>query len=242
MLSTLRSLFKRGGRRSEARRSIQSGDDLSRLHPPDDPNDVEGWDRYSVVQAQMGFAPRLYDMMIDDRDLVRVMNAEGTSHVLCAGCGVSQEPQALAEAGFQVVALDISPRAIEITQRLDLYSEAFEGFCDPDMRREGGQVEFVVGDFFDLEVCPGPFDVIIERRTAQLFAKDDLGGAMSVLANRLIPNGIFLSHCHDGGWKPPVEPNHFTKPWFEEHGWAIWNGSPGEKPSGQVAWLDISTG
>jgi SAM-dependent methyltransferase len=184
----------------------------------------------------------MYDMMIDDSDLVRVMNAESMRQVLCAGCGVSQEPRALAEAGFEVVALDISPRAIEITRALDFPPEVFGEFCDGDMRSDGGQVTYVVGDFFDSEVCPGPFDVIVERRTAQLFSEDDLRTVMAALAERLGPEGVFLSHCHDGGWKPPAEPKHFIKTWFEEHGWTIWNGGSGEKPSGQVAWLVISTG
>ncbi|MBI1786999.1 MAG: hypothetical protein HYR60_05520 [Acidobacteria bacterium] len=34
--------------------------------------------------------------------------------VLCAGSGISQEPKALAEAGFEVVALDLSPEALEL--------------------------------------------------------------------------------------------------------------------------------
>ena len=63
MLSKLRNLFRRVGRRPH----LGDDDDLSWLHPPDDPNDVEGWDRYSVVQAQMGFAPGLYDMVDDLR-------------------------------------------------------------------------------------------------------------------------------------------------------------------------------
>ena len=190
----------------------------------------------------MGFAPGLYDMMIDDRDLVRAMNAEGMNTVLCAGCGVSNEPRALAEAGFQVVALDIAPRAIEIIQGLEFPSEVFERFCDDDMRKADGLVDYVVGDFFDHDVCSGPFDVIIERRTTQLFSENNYRTVMKALADRVGPEGILLSHCHDGGWRPPAEPQHFTKSWFEENGWDYWDGRSGEKPAGRVAWLYITTG
>jgi hypothetical protein len=34
--------------------------------------------------------------------------------ILCAGSGISQERRAIAEAGFDVVALDISPQAIAV--------------------------------------------------------------------------------------------------------------------------------
>jgi len=51
------------------------------------------------------------DMFCDDSVLVRVMNDEGIKRVLCAGNGISQEPKALAAAGMNVVAMDISPQA-----------------------------------------------------------------------------------------------------------------------------------
>jgi SAM-dependent methyltransferase len=243
MLRWLKGLFRRGGGESNISSVLGiEEDDLRWLDPPEDLHDVEGWDRYSEVQAKLGFALGLFDLMFDCIDLVRVMNAEGMRRVLCAGCGISQEPRALAEAGFQVTALDISPRAIEITRGLGFGAEVFETFCEPDMVREGGHVEFVVGDLFDSGVCPGPFDVITERRTAQLFAREGLEGVMGALAKRLSPEGVFLSHCHDGGWRPPAEPKHFTKPWFADNGWTIWRGGSGPKPPGRVAWLEISTG
>ncbi len=242
MLSRLKSLFNRGRRHSEFGSPLFDDEILKCLQSPEDPHDVEAWDRYSVTQAQFGFAPGLYDMMIDDRDLVRVMNEEGMCNVLCAGCGVSREPRVLAEAGFQVGALDISPRAIDITRALDFSSEVFEEFCETDMRQEGGRIEHVVGDIFDEEICPSPFDVIVERRTAQLFSGEELQRVMRALTSRLSTSGIFVSHCHDGGWRPPEMPRHFTQTWFEENGWTIWFGAPRKKALERVAWLFITTG
>jgi hypothetical protein len=205
--------------------------------PPSDPLDVAGWDRYWAEHAKDGENSDLFDMDCDDRDLVQAMRTAGLTTVLCAGSGISQEPKALAAAGFQVVALDFSRRALEIAQAIPFPPEAIERYCGPRMRREGGQVEFVVGDFLDPSVCPGPFDVIIERSTAQLFVDLNVDAVLGALAKRLSPNGIFLSHSHDGRWKPPAAPHHFTAGWFQQHAWRVWSGWPGQKPPGQVVWL-----
>ena len=99
-------------------------------------------------------------------------------------------------------------------------------------------MDFVLGDIRNAEICPGPFDVIIERRTAQLFSHL----FKASLAGRLAKDGIFFSHSHDGRWRPPAEPRHFTEPWFKENGWKIWHPVWARKPQGQVAWLFTSTG
>ncbi len=161
--------------------------------------------------------------------------------MLCAGSGISQEPRALAQAGFQVVALDFSARAIEIASGFEFPAKAFDFYCDPTMRRSGGKVDFVVGDILDSTVCAGPFDVIIERRTAQLFSNENIGALLDSLAGRLGHDGIFFSHSHDSAWRPPRKPRHFTESWFRNAGWTIWSG-PGRKPQRRVAWLFTTTG
>jgi hypothetical protein len=221
---------------------VEKDDDLDWLDPPADPRDVAGWGRYWTEHLQHGVGPPLFDMFFDDRDLVKVMKSVGMKTVLCAGNGISQEPRALAEAGFKVIAFDLSPHALEIARGFPFGNENFEHLCEPGMRQPGGHVDFILGDILDADACPGPFDVIIERLTAQLDFNRDIGVVLGALAKRLDRNGIFVSHCHDGAWKPPAEPRHFTKPWFAENGWTIWNGSPSAKPAGQVAWLFTSTG
>ena len=242
MLSRLKRLFNRGGRSTESKPLLDDDTDLDWLDAPTDPLDASAWDKYWIEHVRHGLGPPISDMFCDDRGLVRVMTDEGMRSVLCAGSGISQEPRALAQAGFDVVALDISPKALEIAQGFEFPTEGFGHFCEPEMARAGGHVDFVVGDIMDSTVCPGPFDVIIERRTAQLYFHSDIGGFVSALAIRLGQHGILLSHCHDGAWKPPAEPRHFTKSWFQQTRWAIWNGGPGRKPSGRVAWLLTSTG
>ena len=216
--------------------------DLSWLDPPSDPLDVAAWNQYWIEHVRHGLGPPLFDMFSDDRRLVEVMNAEGMKTILCVGNGISQEPKALAQAGFRVIGLDMSPKATEIAQGFEFPPEGFETFCAREMRRSGGIADFVVGDILDPAICPGPFDVIIERRTAQNYFSHNMDAILFALAERVGPNGIILSHCHDGGWRPPAEPRHVTASWFQKNHWKIWDGSSGQKPPGRVAWLATSTG
>jgi hypothetical protein len=223
-------------------RQQEDSDDLSWLRPPANPLDVAAWDRFWAEHIRHGIGPPLLDMFCDDSMLVRVMRDEGIKSILCAGNGISQEPKALAAAGMDVVAMDISPQAAEISRSYPFPLEAISQYYEPELRELGGKVEFVTGDILDSAVCPGPFDVIIERLTAQNYYSHDIGTVLTGLAQRLSENGIFFSHCHDGAWRPPAEPRHYTEGWFREAGWTIWNGRPGRKPPGRVAWLFSSTG
>src|SRR5262249_19762678 len=141
-----------------------------------------------------------------------------------------------------VMALDISPQAVEIAKNYPFSSDAISQYFEPELLRPGGKVEFVIGDILDTKICAGPFDVIIERLTAQNYLSQDIGIIMDCLAQRLSENGIFFSHSHDGAWRPPAEPRHHTEAWFRNAGWTIWNGHSGRKPPGRVAWLFTSTG
>lgn len=242
MLANLRRLssWLRFGRGSA--REPDEDVELRWLYPPKNPEDVAGWDQYWTEQVAHGLGPPLFDMLCDDHKLVTTMNNEGMSRILCAGNGISQEPQALAAAGFEVVALDLSPRATEIARSLELVLDRLHCFFDPTMLRPGGHVDFVVGDIRDSAICPGPFDVIIERCTAQLYLNRGIDTILNKLAERLDSGGILFSHCHDSAWRPPAEPRHFTQSWFEQNGWTIWSGDPANKPLGRVACLFSSTG
>jgi SAM-dependent methyltransferase len=181
-------------------------------------------------------------MFCEDRTLVSAMFAQQMRTVLCAGNGISQEPRALAAAGFEVVALDISPRALAIAQECPLRDDVLECFLDPASHRPGGHVEYVVGDILDPAVAPGPFDVVIERRTAQNYPEPEFSLVLSALIARLSPEGILFSHCHDGRWRPPARPRHVTAEWWLARGGIIWDGESRPKPPGQVAMRYTSTG
>jgi hypothetical protein len=46
------------------------------------------------------------------------------------------------------------------------------------------------------------YDVVIDRKTPQLYPHKERPTAINAVANRLASRGIFLSHCHDGFWRP----------------------------------------
>ena len=216
--------------------------ELSWMIPPVDQRDAEAWDHFWTKHMEHGFGPPLHDMFCNDRELISVMNDRGMKSVLCAGSGISQEPRALAEAGFRVAALDISPKAAEIARSYEFTAEVLEFFCGAGSQRPGGSVEFIVGDFLNPALCPGPYDLIIERRTAQNYLENDRVLVLEALANRLSPEGVFLSHCHDNQGGPGRRARHFTESWFEENGWQIRRGEIGKAPSGRFALLETSTG
>jgi hypothetical protein len=67
------------------------------------------------------------------------------------------------------------------------------------------------------------------------------------LSERLNSNGIFVSHCHMGWWRPGDSEEHMFRAWFREHGFVIYvervdRSDRPEKNSGRVALLSYSTG
>jgi hypothetical protein len=219
---------------------------------------AESWDRWWQTRLSEGTADvlsilpapiacykgRLTDPANSDDLLLTVMAEHGLRTVLCAGNGVSQEPRALAEAGCAVTALDISPVATRFAEAFPDDPRGRRFFCSSQLRRPGGSVEFVGGDLLDVTVCPGPFDVVIERRTVQVFSEQQRAAALSALSKRLGSVGVFLSLCLDDpfprelGWSQHDSGLfHASESWFREQGWAIWDGVPSFPLAEQVAWL-----
>jgi hypothetical protein len=184
------------------------------------------------------------DVANNDRLLVAIMRRFGLKTVLCAGSGISQEPRALAEAGFEVTALDLSPTALGVAKASNLDARGVSHFCDPNALRAGGHVDFVAGDLLDATVCPGPFDVVIERRTVQCLSEQERSVGLAALTGRLSEVGIFVSQCLDDQFPPELGWAfhdtglfHASEPWLRERGWAIWDCVPGLTLAGRVAWL-----
>lgn len=233
MRAFLRKLF---GRRTAA---ADSREDFSWMFPPNTVVDPAPWDQYWHDQLTHGIAGFVH-MFCDDGRLVDVMRANGLGTVLCVGNGISQEPRALAWAGFDVTALDLSPFATETAKEAAPPDEFLARLVGGRSQGVSGHVEFVVGDLCDVACCPGPYDVVVDRKTLQLYPDERRSSAMKAVANRLASRGIFFSHCHDGGWKPPAPRRHATQSWFVAEGWEFWQG---EKPLvGRVAWLLTTTG
>lgn len=221
---------------------LVADDDLSWLDPPRDIHSLDDWNKYWYDQVRHGLGPGLFDMFCREEALIAAMRRRGFASVLCAGNGISQEPRALAAAGFTVSALDSSRAAMEIAKTCTLPPEQLRRFYPLELCAPGGSVSFVVGDLRDESVCPGPYDVVIERCTLQLFPPTERGPAIDALAQRLRENGIFVSHCHYGGWRPDQPRNHLFQNLFAEKGWPIETGYQELQVEGRVAWLSLSTG
>ncbi len=245
----MRALFQRlFGRRTVASGRQMRGphsepetgrEDFSWFFPPRTLVDPAPWDRYWHDQLTHGVAGFVH-MFCDDGSLVDVMRVNGLKTVLCVGNGISQEPRALAWAGFDVTALDLSPFATEVASESAPPDEFLARLVGERSAGLNGHVEFVVGDLCDAACCPGPYDVVIERTTLQLYPDEGRPTAMKAVTSRLASPGIFFSQCHDGGWKPPAPPKHATQSWFVAEGWDFWRG---DTPlTGRVAWLFNTTG
>lgn len=217
-------------------------DDYSWLEPPTSLVDPDPWDRYWYEHLAHGYA-HMTHLFCDDGELVDTMRANGLKTVLCVGNGVSQEPRALAWAGFDVTALDLSPYATRVASEANAPADLLAQLVGGRSGGLNGNLQFVTGNLCDPECCPGPYDVVIERLTLQLFSDEYKPRTMQKVANRLASPGIFFSQSHQGFWKPPERPIHWNEAWFRAEGWPVWRGNESDGPlTTRVAWLLTSTG
>lgn len=209
------------------------------MMPPETVVNPAAWDTYWRDQFTHGVAG-LADLFCEDGKLVDIMRANGLNSVLCIGSGSSQEPLALKHAGFDVTTLDLSPFVTEMAQRTVPQADFLAQLIGNRSQRTGGTLKFVVGDLCDSALCPGPFDVIIERRTLQLYPPAQRARALSAVTNRLASRGIFFSHSHDGRWRPPAPRQHAWARDIAALGWPTLDerGDVSER----VVWLFVTTG
>lgn len=235
----MREFLRRLFRRNVLKEDVQDEDDFRWMIPPTTLLDPAPWDQYWRDQLSYGVAGFVH-LFCDDGYLVDVMRANGLKTVLCVGNGISQEPRALAWAGFDVTALDLSPFATRVASEAAPPDELLAKLIGGRSGNLKGHLQFVVGDLSDAACCPGPYDVVIDRLTLQLYPKADRPGAIKAVANRLGSPGIFFSQSHDGSWKPPRPRTHAVESWFRGEGWPIWQGDAVLR--GRVAWLLTTTG
>jgi SAM-dependent methyltransferase len=246
MRELLRRLFRgsvlnKAGRAEERARSEirEQLEQLNWMLPPGTVTDPAAWDRYWQDQLSHGFDGFVH-LFVDDGELVDAMRAHELRTVLCVGNGISQEPRALAWAGFDVTSLDISPVAAKVASDAAPPEDFLARLVGGRSGGQKGRLDFVVGDLCDPALCPGPYDVVIDRKTLQLWPEGERPAALQAVANRLASRGIFFSQSHDGRWKPPAPRRHALEPWFVAERWALWR--PEAPLTGRVAWLLTTTG
>lgn len=219
--------------------------EAGRLHPPRNVHDAKAWDDYWRNHLMTGLMEQAFsDAMSSAHELPALLRARGARTVLCAGNGLSTEALSLATQGFAVTALDISSVPAELMNQrpIDALPLANMHGDGPAVLHPGGCFNCVTGDLMDPSVCPGPFDVVIERRTVQLMPEHERRAAFDRLVSRLATDGVFVSQQHVGGWRPGEPRDHYAAGWLNVHGFSPYRRHDSAPRESRLAWLIFSTG
>lgn len=221
-----------------------------------------------VGTIEQGFA----DEMSSDENLPSLLAWRGCRTILCAGNGISTEATSLTLHGFDVTALDISTVPAELLvaslrdaehplRRIPGFSMHDDGSVsfggdgpiDPQLcprmhqngeylPRRGGSLSLIAGDLIDPTICPGPFDVVIERRTVQLFPAEERLAALDQLIARLATPGVLVSHEHQGAWRPGDPRAHYAESWLGPRDFIVQSDTSFFDSSVRLAVLIFSSG
>lgn len=138
-------------------------------------------------------------------------NPGNGSKAIDVACGLGDNAEAMASAGYETTAFDFSPRAIGWAQ---------ERFPD-------SPVKYQVADLFDLpNNWSNAFDLVHECFTLQSIPPETLAKSIPAVANLVSPGGTLLVYTRtrpDGesveGPPWPLEEKHITE--FEQHGMSL---------------------
>lgn len=109
--------------------------------------------------------------------LEHLAESPGPGRAVVAGCGLGDDAQAVAAAGYDTIAFDVSPTAIE--------------WCRE--RFPGSPVEYRVADLLHLPGdLVGVADLVTEVRTIQSLPPSVRADAVDALASLLAPRGVLL--------------------------------------------------
>lgn len=115
--------------------------------------------------------------------------------VLDLCCGVGTNPVYLAKKGFEVIALDISDKAVE--------------YAKEKASKEGVEILFLVADFLNLPLVSAEFNFVFDFGCFHHVEVEDRNTFIEAVNRVLKSKGTYLMNCfsHENGpgW------NHFTK-------------------------------
>lgn len=224
------------------------------------PSDADGWDlfwKYIISNNQFYYNDFFCSMFSDYNSLASLFKKHGYKTILCAGNGISLEPYFFANEEFSVTALDISSEANKFLANFPLNPSDLRGFYQenyPGNKEPAGNfyqeeiskiksVKLVTGDIFNSDCCPGPFDVIITRKTLQCFwgksGEKTFEGMQELLA-RLSPHGLLYVHTHN------TDPwNDAMIEWVQSQGildYSDYNADIGEKADQRLFYFWLTSG
>ena len=118
------------------------------------------------------------DLQAKDKLAAFLVENPGTGKTAVdVGCGLGDNAEALARAGYKTLGFDFSPKAVHWAR---------ERFAD-------GEVNYQIGDLFDLpEEWQGAFDLVHECYTLQSIPPDTLRETVPAIASLLAPGGTLL--------------------------------------------------
>jgi SAM-dependent methyltransferase len=106
--------------------------------------------------------------------------APAGARAVTIGCGLGDDAEALAAAGYQVTAFDISPAAIAMCRE----------------RFPATTVDYVVDDLFDYpRAWRRSFDLVYECNTIQVLTGQNRTAARDAMADLVKPGGVILVSC-----------------------------------------------
>ncbi|HEV8309556.1 MAG TPA: methyltransferase domain-containing protein [Methylomirabilota bacterium] len=160
--------------------------------------DATGWFErvYATAHGDAGAVP--WAALRPDRNLLEWVSRErliGTGQkALVVGCGAGDDAEELARLGFEVVAFDIAPTAIDWCRR----------------RFPGSPVRYAVADVLAPPgTWPGAFDFVLEAFTIQVLTGELRGRAIQSIARFVRPGGMLLVLAR--GREPDEDPG--SLPW-----------------------------
>ena len=152
-----------------------------------DPSQPEFWNsRYEAGKMPWEFAGVPADLQAFLKLKAKGPAMVSRGRVLIPGCGSAHEMLAFVDAGFDVVAIDFAPKAVERAKKL----------AGPSFARH-----IILGDVFKHEFTPGSFDYIYERTFICSLNPDRREAYRNRMFQLLKPGGYLIGYFY---YQPPV--------------------------------------
>ena len=149
-----------------------------------DRDDPTGWFEALYKGAQGDHTKVFWADLEPNPYLLQWMNDNAASSAMqkaiVIGCGVGDDAEALSKQGYEVIAFDISPTAIDLCKQ----------------RFKTTNVQYLVADLFNLpETWIGKFDLVYECNTIQVLPGKYRNMAREAMISMLAPSGHILVSC-----------------------------------------------